>query len=185
MPPRYIALIAAVAISCTAYAIQPDPIFRETILRQARPRVAGEKFDSQESDPRLRGAFAAADAAAERHVANVKRDEKFICKFWAAKKQILRKQFGVIWKSPADLNPTLAYDLYGLPRLNALEVRAVTSVVRKHFRNPSEKITTIERNFEGTVEVATVLEGTEVARTYWLRGHDRHWAFLDSKVVLP
>ena len=78
---RVLVLIAAIGLSSAAYAIQPDPIYRETIIRHARPRIVGEKFDPQESDPKLRAAFAAADAAAERRVGNVKRDGKFIFHF--------------------------------------------------------------------------------------------------------
>ena len=68
MSARILILVALFAAS-TAYAIQPDPIYRETIIRHARPRAAGERFDPQEDNPKLRVAFAAADAAAERALA--------------------------------------------------------------------------------------------------------------------
>jgi hypothetical protein len=117
MTARFLVLVVAFAITCDAEIPFRDPIYRETEVRHARPRLSGEKFDRHETDPKLRAAFAAADAAAERRVANVKRDERFALKFWSAKKQILRRQFGIDWKSPAELNPTLAYDSYGQPRL--------------------------------------------------------------------
>src|SRR5437016_279959 len=121
MSARYLVFAVALAITCEASTTFRDPTYRETAVRHARPRIAGEKFDSQESEPKFRAAFVAADAAAERRVANVKRDKKFALKFWAAKKQVLRRQFGIDWKSPAELNPTITYESYGQPRVTAAE----------------------------------------------------------------
>jgi hypothetical protein len=184
MPARWLVCLVTLAITSEASSFR-DPIYRETEVRQSRPRIAGEKFDPQERNPKLRAAFAAADAAAERRVANVKRDERFALKFWAAKKQILGEKFSIDWKSPADLNPTIVYESYGQPRVTAAEIRAITPIVRRHFRDPAEKITSFDRTFEGTVEVWTTLQGAEGAHQYELRGHDRHWTFFDSHLVLP
>lgn len=99
MSARIFASCVVAGITSVANAIQPDPIYRETILRHARPRAAGEKFDPQEIDPKLRPAFAAADAAAERRVGNVKRDDRFVFRFWSEKKKILRQKYGIDWKN--------------------------------------------------------------------------------------
>lgn len=77
--------------------------------------MAGEQFDPQERDPRLRGMFAAADAKAERAVANVPRDRRFVFRFWTAKKRVLKAKYGISWKTPAEINPTIVYDSYGQP----------------------------------------------------------------------
>src|SRR5438067_2189468 len=131
MLARFLALCGLVAVSSIAYAIQADPVWRETAVRHARPRAAGEKFDPQESDPKLREVFAAADAAAKRRVANVKRDEKFIFHFWSAKKDVLRHKYGIDWKSPAELNPQMAYASYGQPQITQREIDEITPVIRK------------------------------------------------------
>jgi hypothetical protein len=81
--------------------IQPDPVYRETEVRQSRPRLNGEVFDSQESDPALKNKFALVDRKAERAVGNVPRGSKFILHFWEAKKRILKDQFGIQWKTPS------------------------------------------------------------------------------------
>src|SRR5438105_9374288 len=101
MSARFTLFAVALALTCEASTPFRDPIYRETAVRHARPRISGEKFDPQESDAKLRATFAAADAAAERRVANVKRDEQFAIRFWGVKKQILRQKFGIDWKSPA------------------------------------------------------------------------------------
>src|SRR5713226_3578654 len=106
-------LLLAMTSSDAMQAIQRDPVSHETATRQARPRLAGEKFDPQESDLRLRNVFAAADREAERGVANVRRDERFIFHFWSIKKRILRRKYGIDWKTPAELNPSIVYDSYG------------------------------------------------------------------------
>ena len=92
MSARSLVLFVAFTITCEAAIPFRDPVYRETALRHERSRVAGEKFDPKESDPKLREAFAAADAAAEHRVANVKRDGKFIFHFWSTKKEILRRR---------------------------------------------------------------------------------------------
>jgi hypothetical protein len=99
--------------------IQPDPVYRETEVRQSRPRLNGEVFDPQESDPALKDNFALVDRKAERVVGNVKRDSKFILHFWDAKKRILKDQFGIQWEAPVELNPGIKYDGYGQPKITA------------------------------------------------------------------
>ena len=183
MSARVVALLAAISISTASSATQPDPIYRETVIRHGRPRMAGEKFDPQETNPKLRVTFAAADAAAERRVGNVKRDDRFVFRFWSEKKKLLRQTYRIDWKTPAELNPTIMYGPYGQPRLTSAELRAITPVVRRHFRHRSESITSAERTFEGTAEVWT--NGPAGVHRYELRGHDQQWRFIDSHLVLP
>ena len=115
-------LILMLLLTCTTRGDQRDPIYRETAIRQARPRAFGEKFDPPENVPRLRDVFTVCDAEAERAVGNVPRDRRFIFRFWSAKKKVLRQKHGIDWKTPAELNPNIAYDSYGQPRITAREV---------------------------------------------------------------
>lgn len=154
-----------------------DPIIRETVIRQARPRLAGEQFDHQERDPRLRGMFAAADAEAERAVANVPRNRQFILRFWAAKKKILENKYGISWKTPAEINPTIVYDSYGQPRVTESEIREITPVVQKQIRDSNEKITAFERTFEGIVYVWTRVSEFESGR-YLVQRKGPRWQFV-------
>jgi hypothetical protein len=99
--------------ACGGQPVQPDPVYRETLLRHSRPQLDAEQFDPQESDLMLKDTFAKADAKAERKVANVPRNDRFIYKFWAAKRRILLREFGITWNTPADLNPGIKYESYG------------------------------------------------------------------------
>ena len=175
MSARILALFAAFAIAATGHAIQPDPDYRETALRHSRPRMAGEKFDPQERDPKLRAAFAAADAAAERRVANAKRDQKFIFRFWSAKKDILLRQHSIEWKTPAELNPSIAYASYGQQQFTARESRDIARVIR---RRTSSRITRIERDYTGKVRVWTDPGSPDESVAYVVRsreGDGRLW----------
>ena len=179
MSARILVLVALVFASA-AYGIQPDPIHRETIIRHARPRATGERFDPQEDDPKLRDAFAAADAAAERRVGNVKRDAKFIFAFWAAKKAILRDTHRIIWKTPAELNPGISYDLYGQPSITREEKKAISVMIRNRTKR---HITVIERDFEGKVTVWMKPDGNE-ATIYVVRKRGDTWKIVDEGRVV-
>ena len=179
MSARILLLVALFAASAV-YAIQPDPIYRETIIRHARPRAAGERFDPQEENPRLRAAFAAADAAAERRVGSVKRDAKFIFAFWAAKKAILRDKHHIDWKTPAELNPAISYDLYGQPSITPEENRAISAVIRKRTKR---HITVIERDFQGKVRVWLSPQGNE-AKTYVVEKQGKSWKIVSSDTAI-
>jgi hypothetical protein len=154
-----------------------DPVIHETAIRQARPRLAGEQFDPQERDPRLHRMFAAADAQAERAVANVPRNQQFIFRFWAAKKRVLKDKYGIGWKTPAEINPTIAYDSYGQPHVTKDEIREITPIVQKQIHNPNEKIKTFERTFEGTVYVWTRVGEFEFGR-YLVQRKGDGWKFV-------
>jgi hypothetical protein len=100
------AMLPVLLVACET-SISRDPVYRETEVRQSRPRLLGESFDSQESYPRLKSAFDTADRKAERAVGNVPRDAEFITRFWDAKRRILSREFGITWRTPAELNPQI------------------------------------------------------------------------------
>ena len=144
-------------------------------MRHARPRAAGERFDPQEDDPKLRDAFAAADAAAERRVGDVRRDDRFIFAFWAEKKAILRDQYHIDWKTPAELNPQIVYISYGQRKVTQQETAEITAVIKKRTKRP---ITLIERDSKGVVRVWFRGAGNE-APVYIVEKQGNSW-----KVVL-
>ena len=72
----------------------------------------------------LRSAFSAADQA-ERAVGNVPRDSKFIFHFWKVKKRILSKDYGISWRTPAEINPHIQYASYGQPEVTDLEKQSL------------------------------------------------------------
>jgi hypothetical protein len=80
------------------------------VVARANAHHEGERHDPQEDDPQLKGTFAAADARAVRGLSNADPDYPgFTMLFWRVKKKILLHQYGIQWKSPADLNPTKSY----------------------------------------------------------------------------
>jgi hypothetical protein len=162
-----------------------DPVSHETATRQARPRVPGEKFDPQENDPQLRRVFAVVDAEAERAVGNTPRDERFIFHFWSVKKRILQQKHGIDWKTPAELNPNIAYDSYGQPRLTAREIGEITPIVQKQMHRRNEKIVTFERTFEGVIEVWTKIGNTDDRGLYIVRRENNTWMIVDYHLVVP
>ena len=176
MSARILALFAALAIAGTGHAMQPDPVYRETALRHSRPRTAGEKFDPQEQDPTLCAAFAAADAAAARRVANVKRDQKFIFRFWSAKKDILLTQHGIEWKTPAELNPSTAYASYGQRQITERESRDIARVIRRRTSSP---IRSIERDYTGKVRVWTDPGTSDESVAYVVQLERGGWKIVD------
>jgi hypothetical protein len=158
--------------------IQPDPVYRETEVRLSRPMVSGEKFDPQESDPALKEKFTIADRQAERAVGNVERDSEFIFHFWKAKKRILRDQFGIQWKTPAELSPDVAYANYGQPKITNSENHTLRALVAPRLSSASEKIQGIDRSFEGVASVWTRDLQTDQMREYQFVGHDESWKFI-------
>ncbi len=164
--------------------IQQDPVYRETEVRLSRPRLNGEVFDPQESDPALKNEFALADRKAERVVGNVKRGSNFILHFWDAKKRILRDRFGIQWKTPAELNPRIKYDGYG-PKITAAEEHALRALVAPRLSPGSEEVRGIDRSFEGLGEVWTSDSRTRQIGLYTFAGHDDQWTFVEGGKVEP
>jgi hypothetical protein len=176
--------VEVLATSCiySAGELQRDPISHETAIRQARPRALGEKFDSQENDSRLRDVFVAADAEAERAVGNVPRDKHFIFRFWSAKKKILRQKHSIDWKTPAELNPRIMYDSYGQPALTSREVSEISAMIRRELPNKGEKIVSIERTLDGTINVWTTLGNTADRGKYVITKVASKWKIVDREV---
>jgi hypothetical protein len=180
--------LLAVLVGCTKPLkpddlSQHDPVYRETEIRQDRPQLDGEVFDAQEVDPRLHEAFATADKKAERAVGNVKRDGKFIVHFWKAKKRILKSDFGIDWKSPAELNPTIAYGGYGAPLLTDVEIGELTKLVDAHKQVRPEIIKGMWRDLWGAVLVSTLSPSDGDNIIYSFAGHDRSWEFIRRDIV--
>lgn len=178
----FTAIFLLVAAGCT-YAIQPDPVYRETEVRNQRPRAAGEKFDPKEANPELRQIFMSADKTAERRVGNVERDARFIHIFWQEKKSVLRDKYGIQWQSPADLNPDITYGNYGQPVLTEEEKEAATDHLRSKGFIGDESIRHAWRMFDGTVYVATIDNKSAQARHYRLSGAGDEWRFIDVHFV--
>jgi hypothetical protein len=79
----------------------------------SRPTVADLstlRHDRQENDPRLRKAFAQADAYAERRTANDPPRLGEIHEYWRFKKEFLLRKYGIRWKDPSEMNPSIAFD---------------------------------------------------------------------------
>jgi hypothetical protein len=168
MSARLVILLLLCAVSATYAA---DPVYRETELRHSRPLAAGERYDPQEDDPKRRAAFAAADAAAERRVGNVKRDDRFIFAFWAEKKAILRDKYHIEWKTPAELNPQITYISYGQRKVSEQEIAEITAVVEQRTKR---HITRIDRDPKGVVRVWFPAEGNE-AMIYIVEKQGNAW----------
>ena len=168
--------------SWSARREQRDPVSHETITRHARPRIAGEVFDPQENDPRLRAIFADADSEAEYAVRNTPRNKRFIFRFWLIKKTILKKKYRLDWKTPAELNPTIAYASYGQPSLTAGEIREISSMIRRALRNNEERIVSVERTFDGTINVWTTVGETRDRGTYVVAKVAGEWKIVAREV---
>jgi hypothetical protein len=162
-----------------------DPVSHETATRQARPYLPGEKFDPQESDPQLRSVFAAVDAEAERAVGDVRRDERFIFRFWSVKKRILQQKYRINWKTPAELNPSIVYNSYGRPQVTRREIREIIPIIQKQMHHRREKIAYFERTLDGSINVWTKVDNTEESGRYVVRRYHQAWKVVDYHAVLP
>lgn len=179
-----IVLLAAVAApeAWSARRIQRDPISRETAIRQVRPRAIGESFDPQETAPRLADIFVKTDLLAERAVRNIRRDKQFIFRFWLVKKRILKREYGIDWKTPAELNPNITYESYGQPALLAQEIREIAAMLDHELRSKRERIVSVERAFDGTINVWTTAGNTGDRRNYVVSKIHGRWKLLDREV---
>jgi len=135
-------------------------------------------FDAKESDPAYKEIFAAADKTAERAVGNVPRDSEFVFTFWDEKKRILKTDYGIDWKTPAELNPHISYGRYGQPGITDAESDAARAVVRANLVSDSEEIVGEYRNFKGGLFVVTQESDSGIVRHYELYGHDEIWEFI-------
>jgi hypothetical protein len=178
---RTIVIVLGLIWHLTAHAADTDldPVYRETEVRQSRPRLNGEVFDRQESDLELKDKFATADRKAERLVGNVERHSDFIQHFWRAKKRILKGEFGIQWKTPAELNPTIEYASYGQPKITDAENRALRALAARRLSSSSEQMRGVDRSFEGIASVWTRDRQTQQIREYRFEGHDAAWTFIE------
>ena len=147
--------------------------------------MAGEIFDPQETDPRLRTAFAEADVLAEYSVRNVPRDRRFVFKFWLAKKAILKQKHGIAWRTPAELNPNITYEAYGQPAVTARERCEISAMMDRQLRGKYENVVSIERTFYGTINVWTKVGNTDERGQYTVAKTNGRWKIVDRQRVLP
>lgn len=181
-----IRLFTAISLFVLAFfvqAVQPDPVYRETEVRNDRPRAFGEIFDPQEANPKLKDIFSAADKLAERRVGDVKRDAGFIHRFWREKKSILRDRYHIQWKSPADLNPAIDYGAYGQPIITEKERISAAQYLALQGYIGDEAVLGVWRVFEGKVYVATKDQITGRIRHYELTGIEDRWRLISVYFV--
>jgi hypothetical protein len=103
-----VCVIIAVAICGTACGI--------VLWDPAPPSVGpgGLRYDPIEDDPRMKPIFAAAEQETRQEIANDppewKRMMGYCHRVWGVKKGILKKKYGIEWRTPAEMNPNVAFD---------------------------------------------------------------------------
>jgi len=70
------------------------------------------KHDPIEDDPKYQAILAAAEAKAreELRARGVLEDLGFCHVLWQRKKEILRDEYGITWKTRSEMNPTVDFD---------------------------------------------------------------------------
>ena len=159
-----------------------DPVWRETEVRHSRPAVQGEIFDPKERVPEYAEAFSTADRNAERKVGNVKRDEKFIFVFWREKKRILKDDFGIVWKTPAELNPKIQYESYGQPKLTLAEIKRVRLAVSPRMTS-DESFFATWREYDGRICLTTKSATESETRIYYVTGPENAWIITGPHII--
>lgn len=66
--------------------------------------------DPIERDPAFSPLIEEASKMAEKELANEKRRMGFCHLYWRTKKRILKEEFGIEWKTPAEMNPGVMFD---------------------------------------------------------------------------
>lgn len=81
-------------------------------LQQARSSQPQESllFDPIEEDPQYAESFAAAEALAEQELYERANTRGFCHIYWQTKQRILKDQFGIMWFSPSEMNPSVRFD---------------------------------------------------------------------------
>jgi len=72
--------------------------------------LPGPRTDPVETDPKFTAILAQAEAAAERELGDRPQGMGFCHTFWRTKKRILREEFRVHRRTPAELNPEVRFD---------------------------------------------------------------------------
>lgn len=67
------------------------------------------EYDPIEDDPRYAVAFKDVNERVRSRFGGCS-DHGMIREMWAYKKRLLRLEYGIIWRSPADLNPCVLFD---------------------------------------------------------------------------
>jgi hypothetical protein len=73
------------------------------------------KRDPIEDDPKVKPVIAAAEREADQELAEVTKGwnpgQLGYCHLrWSVKKRILREGYGIEWRTPAEMNPNVAFD---------------------------------------------------------------------------
>jgi hypothetical protein len=78
----------------------------------ASPGDGGLRHDPIEDDPAIRPLIQAATAEAEKQLEHSpeKGHKGFVHLLWHTEKDILKKKYGVDWKTPAEMNPRAIID---------------------------------------------------------------------------
>lgn len=66
--------------------------------------------DPIESDPEVQPLFQAAHERVEQLLANEPRRMGFCHLFWRTKKQVLKEEYDIEWRTPAEMNPSVLFD---------------------------------------------------------------------------
>ena len=74
--------------------------------------TSGLRRDPVEDDPRYQKVFAGIDAEVDALLADhpQRGAEGFCHVLWRAKKRLLAEKYGVVWRSPDELNPQVIFD---------------------------------------------------------------------------
>ena len=83
---------------------------RLALAVQRRVMVDDDLHDPIEDDPAFQPMIDEADAMAEAQLSMANHDMGYCHVFWRTKQRILEKRFGIVWFSPADMNPHCLYD---------------------------------------------------------------------------
>jgi len=75
-------------------------------------RFGPERMDPKENDPQFREVFKEADLKTEQELKRrgINPHLGYCHIFWQTKKRILRREYKIDWKTPAELNPMVHYD---------------------------------------------------------------------------
>ena len=101
-------IILAVAIGVTAGGVA---LWYRT--RQPEPRIGpdGLWYDPIEDDPNVKPLLRAAEKEAK-SAEELQGPRRFgwVHGYWSVKKRILKEKYGIDWRTPAEMNPKMAFD---------------------------------------------------------------------------
>jgi len=107
--PPHLILLAVLAVQAVAVGTF---VLWSNLGETDDPRV--HKHDPIEDDPNMKHILDAADRETQQVIAgdgpDLKRQLGYSHRVWAVKKGILRVKYGVEWRTPAEMNPKIAFD---------------------------------------------------------------------------